>query len=118
MITINLANAIRLQRRKEEALTILDSEDWTASEDKFKLCAAAIREDFEQVVLLIRRIGRDGDISAGEYRQWPVFIGIREDDRVRKVFEEVFGEDIVEGEIGKAIDNEFKTLNELDTSPS
>ena len=75
---------------------------------------AAIWENFEEVVLLIRRIGRDGAVSADEYRQWPVFIGVRENSKVRTAFTEVFGEDIVEDEIGKTIDSELRTINELD----
>lgn len=111
---INLANTIRLQNREAEALAVLDREDWTASEDKFKVCVAAIRKNFEEVIRLIRRIGPDGVVSANAYRNWPVFIGIRDDSRVRKALLEVFGEDIVADEIEQKIGTELKEINALD----
>jgi hypothetical protein len=111
---VNLSNTIRLQNREEEALAVLDREDWTASEDKFKICVAAIRKNFEEIVRLIRRIGADGAVSANEYRQWPVFSGIRSDGRVRKALLEVFGEDIIVDEIEQKIDTELKEISALD----
>jgi hypothetical protein len=111
---INLANTIRLQDREAEALTVLDREDWTASEDKFKICVAAIRKDFKEILRLIRRVGPSGSVSASDYQQWPVFIGIRDDSRVRKVLQEVFGENTVADEIEQKIDTDLKEINGLD----
>jgi hypothetical protein len=110
LITVNLANALRLQEKHEEATAVLDREDWSASEDKFKLCVAAIRKDFDEVIVLIRRIGKDGAISANEYRRWPVFIGIREEERVRLALSDVFGEDIIADDVWQPLEDGLSEL--------
>jgi hypothetical protein len=35
MMRVNLANSIRLQGRQEEAVKVLNADDWSASNDEF-----------------------------------------------------------------------------------
>ncbi|MGY4297140.1 hypothetical protein ACVWXN_005235 [Bradyrhizobium sp. i1.4.4] len=95
MMFINLANAIRLQKRTEEANKLLDAEDWSSVSDDFQISVAAIREDVEQVVSLMQKIGRSGHPDADEYRSWPVFRGMRKDERFANAFQATFGEPLV-----------------------
>ena len=95
MMIVNLANAIRLLGQKDRAAAILAAEDWSATDDTFNVCAAAIREDYTNVATLIRKLGQNGGISAGEYRIWPVFRGLRENPEIVKAFRDVFSEELV-----------------------
>ena len=92
---VNLANAVRLQGRKEEARRILENEDWTAVDNNFKICVAAVNENVEEVVELMPKIGAKATPNAEDYRSWPVFLGVGSDQRFIAAFEEVFGEPFV-----------------------
>lgn len=108
MMIINLANALRLQERKVEANKLLDSEDWSAVSDEFAISVAAVRSDFDKLIFLMEKIGPRGKPNAEDYRTWPVFRGLRSNERFKKAFHDVFGEPIVSP---KAIDIEMPTIN-------
>ena len=92
---VNLANAVRLQGKKDEANKILDKEDWSAVDNTFKICVASVHGDIEQVLHLMPIIGPDGRPTAEQYRTWPVFSGIRTDARFVSNFEEIFKEPFI-----------------------
>jgi hypothetical protein len=95
MMTINLANAIRLQDRSAEANKVLEKEDWSATASEFRLCAASVKGDIDTVIGIMKKLGRSGSINADEYRQWPVFRKTRTDERFVKAFEEIFDEPFI-----------------------
>jgi hypothetical protein len=93
MMVINHANAVRLQKRQDEAFKILDREDWSAVSNDFKICVAAVRGDVDEVIALMKRNGSNGaSVGAEDYRAWPVFRGMRTDQKFFTAFEEVFGQ--------------------------
>ena len=91
MMTINVANAIRLQGRIAEANKILDTKDWSGSKTELRLGVAAVKGDIDAVIQLMAEIGNTGD-NAEHYRSWPVFRGLRENQKFLAAFENVFGE--------------------------
>jgi hypothetical protein len=95
MIIVNLANAVRLQKRSVEAKKILDGEDWSAANPEFAICVAAVREDIDEVVKMMREIGREGRPNAEDYRSWPVFRGMRTNEKFITAFETIFGEPLL-----------------------
>jgi hypothetical protein len=92
---VNLANAVRLQGRDSEALAILDREDWSATSYSYRLCVAAVKVDVDTVVTCMHKIGRGGEVNAEDYRTWPVFRGIKSDERFIKAFESIFSEPFI-----------------------
>lgn len=90
MMVVNLANAVRLQGRDDEARMIISKEDWSASSQLFKVCIASVLGDIDEVISQMRLIGPSGEISEQDYRNWPVFRRIRSDKRFQMCFEEVF----------------------------
>jgi hypothetical protein len=88
---VNLANAVRLQNRDADAKAILDRYDWTAVEDKFKLCVAAVRGEEDEVVRLMTVMGAHGPITADSYRAWPIFRGLRTNEKFAAAFQKIFG---------------------------
>jgi len=94
-MVVNLANAVRLQKREDEAKKILDAEDWTAASDTFRVCVAAVGGSKSDMLEIMKRIGPNGRPSASEYRKWPVFRGMRTDPEFRQTFESIFSEPLV-----------------------
>jgi hypothetical protein len=95
MMVINLANSLRLQNRRENATQLLKKEDWSACSADFKICVAAVTGEIDEVARLMRSIGAHGHPTIEAYRTWPVFRGVRTDERFMTTFEEVFGESII-----------------------
>jgi hypothetical protein len=93
MMIVNLANAIRLQCRIEEAKKILDTEDWSATNDDFRICVASVRGDINDVLKLMKQAGKR--FAAEDYRGWPVFRTTRDDPKFIELFESIFGEPFI-----------------------
>jgi hypothetical protein len=94
-LIINRAQAYKWKGDQKRALAILEKEDWSASADRFRLCAAALRDDFAESIAMMRRIGTSGELRKSEYRDWPVFRKLREEASFQQAFTEVFGEALV-----------------------
>ena len=95
MMIVNLANAVRLQKRESEAKEILKSVDWSAASDNFKMCVAAVNGDKREVLRLMRQIGPNGSLTIEDYRTWPVFRGMRTDKEFLETFEATFGKPLI-----------------------
>jgi hypothetical protein len=95
MMVVNLANAVRLQKREGEAKSILDKEDWTACNNTFKISVAAVRGDIDEVVRLMRVEGGNNPQLMEAYRTWPVYRGMRTEEQFMIAFEEIFGEALI-----------------------
>lgn len=103
MMVVNYANSVRLQGRKEEAKKVLSDHDWSASNQEFQLSVAAVSEDVAKVVQLMKEIGTQ--MPAENYRDWPVFRGVRDDARVIEAFEKIYGKplQLIENKSGPAM---------------
>lgn len=91
MMIVNLANTKRLTGDMAGALEVLNSEDWSAVGRKFLVSVEAVRGNAVAVIALMKQMGSAGDLTAEDYESWPVFYGIREDERFIASFMEVFG---------------------------
>jgi hypothetical protein len=112
MMIVNLANAIRLQDREDEAKAILKQEDWGATGYEYQICVAAVNGDVRKTVELIKKIGDNGAVSRDDYRQWPVFRGMRSDTNFVNAFEELFGEKLI---TDKTVDKDAEVSSEPKT---
>jgi hypothetical protein len=93
MMVVNYANALKLLNDTKGALAILDREDWTASDDTFQICVAAVRENVPDVTALMDKIGSQGAVGADAYQDWPVFYHVRDAAEFREAFKRIFGVD-------------------------
>lgn len=91
-MTINLANAFKKIKKEKRAAEILSGVDWSASADIFQICIASLRGDVEGFVKKMDSLSRSEDISMDDFREWPVFDWVRDNDAVQKKFEELYGE--------------------------
>lgn len=95
MMLINLANAIKLQNRKEEAKKLVDEVDWSAKSYMFRVGACAIEDKIDEICEIMILIGKSGEVSSVDYREWPLFRNIRKSDKFKETFEKIFGEPLV-----------------------
>jgi len=93
IFTINLALSKHLNGKQVEVKNILEKKDWSACSDEFKLAFEIISENYEEAYLLMKKIGKNGNVSKTEYKQWPLFKKIREKKEFKKVYKEIFKED-------------------------
>jgi hypothetical protein len=69
-----------------------DNEDWSASTYDYRICVAAVKDDMDTVVSLMKRVVDMNLVKKDEFREWPVFISAREDTRFGEEFNKIFGE--------------------------
>jgi hypothetical protein len=101
VIIINRTLSLYLQGKKDEANQILDSKDWSASSDDFKLAYAILKEDFREAYALMTKIGDNGEVDIFEYKLWPLFNKIREEKEFKDTFKTIFKKEYTVLEIPK-----------------
>lgn len=82
-----------LQDKKEEAKKILDKKDWSASSDDFKLAYAVLTDEYENTYEIMIKIGDNGEVDQSDYKQWPLFNKIRNEEKFKETFKLIFKED-------------------------
>lgn len=96
MMVVNRANALRKLKKSEESEAVLNSMEWEAASDDFKICVAAVRGATEDVIRLMESVKNAGSISKESFRDWPVFDEVRTDETFRREYERVFNEPLVD----------------------
>lgn len=89
---VNRSQAYKWKGETEKAKSIMAEVDWSASKDSFRLAEAVIINDFDRANRLVKKLGVNGDITASDYREWPLFKEYRKDEGFLNIFEEIFGE--------------------------
>ena len=93
MFLINLAQAHKFRGDTDKCIQLIDGEDWSACGDNFRICVAALRDDFAEASSLMKRIGSTGVIRESDYIDWPIFKLFRESPEFKVSFKDVFGHD-------------------------
>jgi hypothetical protein len=89
---VNRIQAYKWSGDQERALQLLDKEDFSALADEFRLAGAVLRDNFEEAIRIVKRLGPDGSIELGDYREWPLFKILRTHSAFGTVILEVFKE--------------------------
>jgi hypothetical protein len=105
-MVVNYANAEKLGGNKENAIEILDQEDWTASTDLFKICVAAVKDDFDTVISMMKGLIDTKVLTLRELRTWPVFETARSNAEFIDAFEREFGEKLLQEKEGASLVNQ------------
>jgi hypothetical protein len=87
---LNGALSKYLQNKKTESQKILDKKDWSACSDDFKLAFEILTEDYKSAYSTMIKIGDNGHVDKTDYREWPIFLKIREEKEFKKVFKSIF----------------------------
>ncbi|WP_156500452.1 hypothetical protein [Croceicoccus bisphenolivorans] len=94
MLVVNRASALRHDGRNDDALKVLDEQDWTASSDLFKFCVSAVRDDVDQFIEMIPAMKDAGVINLSSILDWPCFSFMLKNPMVREKIESVFEVDL------------------------
>jgi hypothetical protein len=89
---VNRAQAYKWDGESEKALSIVASQDWTATGAMFQLAEAVLRDNYTEAVRLMESIGSKGEPDKSAYKTWPLFRQIRKTKEFGETFEKIFGE--------------------------
>ncbi len=113
---VNYANAVKLDGDLDGALKIIDKEDWSASQLKFRVCVAAVKNDVDAVSSLMKLSVESNELTLDNFKEWPVFMSLRSDQVFAQKFKDVFGVELLSdrsatglanlGERSTAVDSE------------
>jgi hypothetical protein len=96
ILTINKALAHYLSDKKAECEKVIVKHDWSATNDKFKLAIAVLREEYENAIEIMKSIGKSNKhINQDAYRDWPLFRQFRKRDDFKLAYKEIFNEELV-----------------------
>lgn len=94
MFTVNLIIALKNCELDEKANKLLDSIDWSALCNDFRLAEKVLREDYDAAMEIMEKIGTKGDIvNEHSYHIWPLFNKFRETTQFLKGYKQVYGYD-------------------------
>jgi hypothetical protein len=105
---INLVIAYKMSDENDKAQTVLESIDWSASINDFKLANAVLSNNFDEAKGLMNKIKCDGEmITESSYHNFPLFFEFRESEQFLAGYEEVFGYSFVSELMRKSEDKEL-----------
>lgn len=118
VFVVNRALSMYLQNKPEDAKSIINQKDWSASSDDFKLAHLVLNESYDECYTLMKKIGKDGEVDKENYRTWPLFLKLRKEEKFKETYQEIFGEeykvvDIPQRPIQEIIEEEIKNNPEL-----
>ncbi len=90
---VNRAQTYKWTGDEEKCRKILDGEDWTAANLKFRLAYAVLTDDFTEANRIVTQIQKgDEDLNKHAYKEWPLFRELRKSAEFAALFQEIFGE--------------------------
>jgi hypothetical protein len=89
---LNLAQAHKWLGNKESMEGVLQSEDWSESNDTFQLATLVLRDQFSEAKEIVKTLHKVGKMTVNEYREWPIFQQFRRDEGFQTLFQELFEE--------------------------
>lgn len=92
---INRANAYRLSGNATRSKTLIEAKDWSAYDPAFRMAAHILKGESAAALVCMKQIGTTGNVSKSDYREWPLFEGLRDEPAFRATFEQIFDEPFV-----------------------
>ena len=93
LLIVNKSLSQYLQGNTKNALEIIESKDWSASSDDFKLAHLVLTDKNDDVNALMKKIGNTGEVQIANYKTWPLFIKLREEQKFIETFKEIFNQE-------------------------
>lgn len=93
-LLVNYCIALHLGGSQEECIKVLDAEDWSDSDDTFRLANLVLRKDYVAAQKLMLEVGADSKkLNRRNYEVWPLFSGFRNSDEFKEAYKTLFGEE-------------------------
>ncbi len=111
-LIVNRAIALKKLKQDNKSTDLLKETDWTAAAPIYNICVAGITEDIPVLVKLIPVVHAMGELTQYEFRNWPSFDWVRDNQEFQMAFEKTFGEGI---DLSKKTENfSLETISEGD----
>jgi hypothetical protein len=112
---INLVIAYKMSKENDKAQKVLESIDWSASTNDFKLANAVLSNNFDEAKHIMLKLKGDGEmIIESSYHNFPLFFEFRESEQFLAGYEEVFGYSFASELIRKSEDKELDVTEEAE----
>lgn len=95
ILIINHAIALQHSDQINSSITLLNKFDWTACSHKFQLAIAILNDNREKAACIMRKIGKDGEVTDENYQAWPLFRKLHKCDLFLNTYKEIFNKDYV-----------------------
>lgn len=90
-ILLNRAQTYKWLDKEQECRDIINSVDWTARGDIFKLASKVLIDDFNNACEIMRNIGNNEKVLRKTfYKDWPMFKKFRVTDEFKKTYFEIY----------------------------
>lgn len=94
-LLLNRAQAYKWKGDEAKCKSLLDGEDTSAWSGELKCPKYALEGNIDKVCALMTATGQNGEIlKAEQYRSWPIFKGVRGEEKFKQAFKGVFGEEL------------------------
>lgn len=114
---INLVIAYKMSGDKSKAKSVLETIDWSACLDDFKLAYAVLSDNFDDAKRIMLKIKGSGEIiKESSYHNFPLFFEFRESRQFLEAYEEAFGYSFASELIRKSEDKEQDKIKETETN--
>jgi len=112
---INKAQAYKWKEDELKCIEILEEEDWTLVDDKFKLAIAALREEYNTCYSIMRRVKNDTEFHKSYFKDWPIFKTLRLKPEFNSEYLECYGEEFAHGQFTDKLEISISSKDSEDT---
>lgn len=93
-IILNRAQIYKWLDKNEKCIEIINSVDWSATGDLFKLSSSVLKDEFEKSFDLMRKIGNnESTLHPASFRDWPIFKQFIQNKDFKDIFKEIYNKD-------------------------
>lgn len=93
-ILLNRAQTYKWMGDNEKCIQIINSKDWSACGEIFKLASSVLKDDYPNACKSMKAIGNnDTVLNKAYYNDWPIFKEFRKTDEFNQTYIEIYGEE-------------------------
>lgn len=92
MMILNKAQAYKWINDNAKCNEIIDNEDWSASEDQFKLAVSVLKDNYEEAYDFMLKLKHDKSFHKANYKDWPLFKKMRVEQKFKDVYKKCYKE--------------------------
>ena len=92
VLCVNHALAYYLRGDNEKCKNIINSQDWSGTDLKYRLAHKVLLEEYDGAIEIMKSIGKDGNMSFA-YAEWPLFNYFRKTPQFKETYKNTYGKD-------------------------